>query len=150
MGLIMATDSVNIARAMPNKNDFDKVFVRLKSILRPYVKKMDVASDSQTYYQLDTRYIMRNQKPLCFGGVRLGKAYVSFYLMSVYASPDLLKSMSPELKKRMQGKSCFNFKEVDEKLFKELANLTKAGAARFADEKFIDGLRKIQAAGSKR
>jgi len=76
--------------------------------------------------------------------MRLGKAYVSFYLMSVYASPDLLKGMSPELKKRMQGKSCFNFKEVDEKLFKELAQLTRAGAAQFSDGKFIDRLRKTQ------
>jgi hypothetical protein len=134
---------------MPNKNDFDKVFARLKSILQPYVKKMDVANDSQIYYLLNTRHIMKNKKPLCFGGVRLGKAYVSFYLMSVYASPDLLKSMSPELKQRMQGKSCFNFKEVDEKLFKELANLTRAGAARFSDGKFVDGLRKMQSAGSK-
>ena len=134
---------------MANKNDFDKVFAKLKSILLPYVKKMDVAQDNQTYYLLNTRYIMKNKQPLCFGGVRLGKAYVSFYLMSVYASPDLLKSMSPELKKRMQGKSCFNFKEVDEPLFKELARLTKAGAAKFSDEKFIEGLRKTQSAGSK-
>jgi len=58
--------------------------------------------------------------------------------------------MSPELKKRMQGKSCFNFKEVDEKLFKELARLTKAGAAKFTDERFIEGLRKAQSVGSKR
>ena len=134
---------------MPNKNDFNQVFSKLKSILQPYVSKMDVAQDSQTYYLLNTRYIMKNKQPLCFGGVRLGKAYVSFYLMSVYASPDLLKTMSPELKKRMQGKSCFNFKEVDESLFKELAKLTKAGAARFSDEKFIEGLRKMQSAGSK-
>ena len=129
---------------MPDKNDFDKVFARLKMMLQPYVKKLDVARDDQSYYMLNTRHIMKNKQPLCFGGVRLGKAYVSFYLMSVYASPDLLKSMSPELKKRMQGKSCFNFKEVDEKLFKELAQLTRAGAALFSDGKFIDRLRKIQ------
>jgi hypothetical protein len=134
---------------MPDKNNFDKVFAKLKAIFQPYVKKMDVAQDNQTYYLLNTRHIMKNKQPLCFGGVRLGKAYVSFYLMSVYACPDLLKSMSPELKKRMQGKSCFNFKEVDEKLFKELAKLTKAGAAKFSDEKFIEGLRKMQSAGSK-
>jgi hypothetical protein len=105
---------------------------------------MDVAQDNQTYYMLNTRFIMKNKQPLCFGGVRLGKAYVSFYLMSLYACPDLLKSMSPELKKRMQGKSCFNFKEVDEKLFKELTQLTRAGAAKFSDGKFIDALRKMQ------
>jgi hypothetical protein len=129
---------------MANKNDFNQVFARLKSILHPYVKKMDVVHNSQTYYLLNTRYIMKNKQPLCFGGVRLGKSYVSFYLMSVYASPDLLKSMSPELKKRMQGKSCFNFKEVDEKLFKELAKLTRVGAAKFSNEKFIEQLRAMQ------
>ena len=129
---------------MPDNNNFDKVFAKLKAIFQPYAKKMDVAADNQTYYLLNTRYIMKNKQPLCFGGVRLGKAYVSFYLMSVYASPDLLKSMSPELKKRMQGKSCFNFKEVDEKLFKELKQLTKAGAAKFSNEKFIEGLRDAQ------
>src|SRR6266487_7088672 len=126
---------------MPNKDGFAEVFAKLKAIFAPYGRKLDVAQDTNKYYLLNTLYIMKNKKPLCFGGVRLGKAYVSFYLMSVYASPDLLQTMSPELKKRMQGKSCFNFKEVDEPLFRELAKLTKAGAARFTDEKFVDRLR---------
>jgi hypothetical protein len=134
---------------MPEKNDFEEVFARLKTIMRPLEKKLVVAKDTSTYYLLNTLYIMKNKQPLCFGGVRLGKAYVSYYLMSVYACPELLKAMSPELKKRMQGKSCFNFKEVDEKLFKELAQLTKAGAAKFSDQKFIDGLRKLQGGSSK-
>jgi hypothetical protein len=107
---------------------------------------MDVASDTDNYYLLNTRFIMKNKQPLCFGGVRLGKNYVSFYLMSVYASPDLLRSMSPELKKRMQGKSCFNFKEVDKGLFSELKAITKDGAAKFSNEKFVDALWKMQGA----
>ena len=131
---------------MPDNTEFKTVFAELKSIFKPYLKKMDVASDTSTYYLLNTRHIMKNKQPLCFGGVRLGKNYVSFYLMSVYASPELLKTMSPELKKRMQGKSCFNFKAVDKKLFQELKILTKAGAAKFSDGKFIDELQKIQAA----
>lgn len=130
---------------MPDKNDFTEVFCRLKAILQPYAKNMDVAQDTPNGYLLNTRHIMKNKQPLCFGGVRLGKNYVSFYLMSVYTSPQDAKKISPELKKRMQGKSCFNFKSVDEKLFRELANLTKTGAARFSDEKFIEGLRKQQA-----
>lgn len=129
---------------MPNKTEFRTVFDELKSILTPYAKKMDVAHDTDTYYLLNTRHIMKNKQPLCFGGVRLGKNYVSFYLMAVYASPDLLKGISPELKKRMQGKSCFNFKEVDKQLFKELKTLTKAGAAKFGDGKFIEALRQMQ------
>jgi len=129
---------------MPDKNNFNELFDRLKSIFKPYAKKMEVASDTEQYYLLNTHYIMKNKQPLCFGGVRRGRNYVSFYLMSVYALPDLLKGMSPELKKRMQGKSCFNFKEVDKKLFGELAKLTKAGAAKFSDGRFIENLRKLQ------
>ena len=129
---------------MPDNNNFNEVFDRLKSIFKPHAKKMEVASDTEQYYLLNTHYIMKNRQPLCFGGVRRGKNYVSFYLMSVHASPDLLKGMSPELKKRMQGKSCFNFKEVDRKLFGELAKLTKAGAAKFSDGRFIENLRKLQ------
>jgi len=129
---------------VPNQEDFTKVFAKLKAIFQPYAKKMDAACDTRNYYLLNTRHIMKNKQPLCFGGVRLGKNYVSFYLMSVYACPDLLKNMSPELKKRMQGKSCFNFKGVDERLFKELADLTRDGAAKFNDAKFIESLRKLQ------
>jgi hypothetical protein len=129
---------------MPDTTSFDEVFRKLKAIFKPYAKKMVVVSDTPSCYYLDTRYIMKNKQPLCFGAMRMGKNYVSFYLMSVYACPELLKGMSPELKKRMQGKSCFNFKEVDEKLFQELDQLTKAGATKFSNEKFIDGLRKMQ------
>src|SRR6266513_2943854 len=129
---------------MPGKADFTEVFEQLKSIFKPYAKKMDVSQDTDECYMLDTRYIMKNKQPLCFGGVRLGKNYVSFYLMSVYASPHLLKNISPELKKRMQGKSCFNFKEVDKKLFAELKTLTKDGAGRDSDGKFIEQLRMMQ------
>jgi len=130
---------------MADNSQFTKVFAELKSIFKPYAKKMDVSHDTDSYYMLDTRFIMKNKQPLCFGGVRKGKNYVSFYLMSVYASPELLKQMSPELQKRMQGKSCFNFKEVDRKLFAELKTLTKDGAAKFSEGKFIDQLRASQA-----
>jgi len=58
--------------------------------------------------------------------------------MPVYAFPDLLDGISPELKKRMQGKSCFNFTHVDEKLFKELEVLTEQGYERFKREGLID------------
>ena len=51
--------------------------------------------------------------------------------MSVYMDPELMRSMSPELKGRMQGKSCFNFTAVDPKLFAELKALTRVGSARF-------------------
>jgi hypothetical protein len=51
--------------------------------------------------------------------------------MAVYVFPDLLKGISPALKKRMQGKSCFNFTTIDNETLGELAELTKRGVARF-------------------
>jgi pentose-5-phosphate-3-epimerase len=121
-----------------NNDDFTETFKQLKAIFKPYASKLHVVHDTDTNYYLDTHLVMKNKQRLFFGAVRTGKAYVSFHLMPVYASPELLKTLSPELKKRMQGKSCFNFKTPDEKLFKELAKLTKTGFAKFHDPKFLE------------
>ena len=44
--------------------------------------------------------------------------------MPVYIYKDLAKSIQENLKKRMQGKSCFNFKSYDENLFIEMEKFT--------------------------
>ena len=108
-----------------------KVYETLCAILKPYEKKLKRKEYGKDFYYLETHDAVYRGKPMCYGGVRLGKNYVSYYLMSVYAAPELVRNMSPELKKRMQGKSCFNFKQVDEQLFAELKALTRIGAAKF-------------------
>lgn len=72
-----------------------------------------------------------DKKPVCVGAVRIEKNYVSYHLMAVYGCPSLLQEMSPALKKRMQGKSCFNFTNIDEALFAELTELTRRSCAAF-------------------
>jgi hypothetical protein len=124
------------------QNEFQETFERLKAILKPYEARLYVVHDTDRGYYLDTHYVMKNKQRLFFAAVRVGKAYVSFHLMPVYASSDLSKSISPELKKRMQGKSCFNFKAVDEKLFKELRKLTRAGFQKFNDVEFLQKMTK--------
>ena len=57
--------------------------------------------------------------------------------MPVYMQPELLATVSPELKSRMQGKSCFNFSSVEPALFKELAALTKASYASYKGQGFV-------------
>jgi hypothetical protein len=68
--------------------------------------------------------------------VRRGKNYVSFHLMPIYMNPALQKRVSPQLKKRMQGKACFNFSAVDPVLFRELEELTAAGFAGYRERGF--------------
>ena len=64
--------------------------------------------------------------------VNVGKRYVSYHLMCVYMASDLLEAMSPELRSRMQGKSCFNFTKVDDELFDELSAITARGRDLYA------------------
>ncbi|XYH99911.1 hypothetical protein ACMHYB_09185 [Sorangium sp. So ce1128] len=99
-------------------------FEALRSILQRHARDLVVVHDTPDNYYLDTRTKGPNGKPLFFGAARAGRAYTSFYLMPVYTDPELLGGMSPELKKRMQGKSCFNFKTNEPALFAELAALT--------------------------
>ena len=115
---------------MPPQTDFPLVFETLKAILKPYAKNLTITADTSAAYSLDGPYSEKYQKPLFFGAAQIKKNYVSFYLMPVYMFPDLLKSISPELKKRMQGKSCFNFKKVEPELFKELSQLTRLSVER--------------------
>jgi len=121
---------------MPDKPDFAITFQKLKAILQPYAPRLIVVHDTNENYYLDTPHVMKNKHRVFFAAVRTGKNYVSFHLMPVYASAELRDKMSPELKKRMQGKACFNFTTPDEKLFKELAKVTKTGFAIFTSKKF--------------
>jgi len=56
--------------------------------------------------------------------VKINKKKVSFHLMPIYCDQSLVESISSELKKRMQGKSCFNFTKSQPELAKELKALT--------------------------
>ena len=118
-------------------SDLNAVFTELRSIMAPYATKLDPKKDDPSELYVDTKHIQKNKKTLFFGAVQIKKAFVSFHLMPVYMKPELLDGLSPGLKSRMQGKSCFNFAEVDKPLFKELASLTKAGLASFPAQGFL-------------
>jgi len=120
---------------MSPKSDFPLVFEHLKNILKPFEPKLTVTADTPEAYSLDGPYSEKWKKQLFFGSAQIKKNYVSFYLMPVYMFPDLLKDISPELRKHMQGKSCFNFKKVEPDLFEELSELTRKGVERFRTSK---------------
>lgn len=108
------------------RDGFDEVHRRLRGLLEPYAPPLYVTADGPDGYLLDMAPESQRSTYTWFGGTRLGARYVSYYLMSIYVQPSLLDGISPELRRRMQGKSCFNFTKVDEPLFAELAALTKA------------------------
>ena len=67
----------------------------------------------------------------------MGKNYVSYHLMPVYMNGVWQKRISPELKKRMQGKACFNFSEVNPALFRQLTDLIAAGFEVYRALKYV-------------
>ena len=112
--------------------DLDAVHARLREILAPYRESLNVMKDGPGGMALEVPGL--EGKPWGYvAGTRVGKRYVSYYLMPVYAAPELAASLSPELRRRMQGKSCFNFAAVDEALFAELADITARALPTFTD-----------------
>lgn len=122
---------------MSEESRFQDTFESLKSILAENADEMVLVKNEPDDFHLDTKYIMKNKQPMFFGAVRITKNYVSYHLMPVYVFSELLSGISPGLKRRMQGKSCFNFKTPDQTLFRELAELTAAGYRRYKEAGYV-------------
>ncbi len=114
-----------------------ETFHQLKTILQPYEPALVVQHNKPDNYYLNTPVTPTNKKTEFFGAVQMKKSYVAFHLMPVYYYPELLNKISDGLKACMQGKSCFNFKKPDEKLFKELSVLTKKSFDKYKSEKKV-------------
>ena len=126
----------------PMPADFPAVLAALKPVFATAARRLDVAADSTSEYVLKTHspspFPQHKGHPLDFGSVRVGKAYVSLHLMPIYMSPSLMKGISPALKRRMQGKSCFHFTTVPApELIRELQALTEASLAEWAAKKWL-------------
>lgn len=112
---------------MPDAERMEATFERLSALLAPYRGELVVKTHEPGHLYLDAPPSPSYPKGLFFGAVKIGKRYVSFHLMPIYVHPELLDGISPTLRKRMQGKSCFNFSAPDDALFAELRDLTRSG-----------------------
>lgn len=112
---------------MANQNDFPAVFACLKNIFAPFAPALSIKTDEPNNYVLISPKLDDKNKEIYFAALQIKKNYVSFHFMPVYTNPELLEHISPALKKRMQGKSCFNFVKIDDGQLTELADLTAQG-----------------------
>ena len=121
-------------------------FRSLKDILQKHATDLAVADDTATRFSLEGNVgpatleawrgkVKRSRIPVAW--VEIGRSYVSYHLMGVYGNAALSNGMSGELKSRMQGKTCFNFKSDDDRLFRELDQLTERAIASFKKAGFI-------------
>ena len=121
---------------MPKANRFPETFAALRAILEPHAKRMTVTVDEPGHYQLASPTMTDRTGRLLFcASVQINKNYVSYHLMPLYSSKALRDSMSPSLRKRMQGKSCLNFTTIEPEQLKELTAITRKGIAGFKNLK---------------
>lgn len=117
--------------------DFASTFKSLKRAVKRHAGFLTAQTDTGTEYILTGPMMERWKKELWFGGVRQGKSYVSLHLMAVYMFPDLLDGISPELRARTQGKSCFNFKRIEPPLLDEVDGLIAPCVERLRTERIL-------------
>jgi len=125
---------------------FEEIFNRLKKILQSRSGKFTVKPDTDTSYGLYApvgpatlaMWKGKSKAPVMpIAWVETGKSYVSFHLMGIYGNQKLVDSLSPALKARMQGKTCFNFKKQDDELFNELEKITDSSIEGFRKGGYI-------------
>jgi len=117
--------------------DFTAVFERLKKVMGEFEPELRATADESRKYYVVTKSKSWKGGPMFFGAVVAGKAYVSYHLFPLYACPEMGRMVSSNLKQRMQGKSCFNFRTLDEALFAELSVLTKAGVEKYRAKNWL-------------
>jgi hypothetical protein len=131
-----------MVRAGSSAADLSPVFAALKPVLGRHARNLHVVADTASEYTLvstiPSPLPQKKGERIYFGAIKAGKAYVSFHLFPLYMNPELVSTISPALKRRMQGKTCFNFRTVPEAaLIKELKTLTSAGFKIFRQRKWV-------------
>ena len=115
-----------------------KIFTKLKSVLTSLDNGLVPKKNESDYYYLNTNKRIKD-KEIFFGAVQIRKSYVAYHLYPVYTNPELPKEISDTLKKRMQGKSCFNFKkEITDEQLNEIRELTKKSYKKYLDIGYIE------------
>ena len=129
-------------------DNLDKIFIEIKNILEKnsgnYFKtEKYIGSQAK---QKPGFHLYGNKKVSLFGkkpqqtyiaGVIQQKNYVSFYFSPIYSHPDEFIEMSPELRKTLKGKSCFNINKITSQLLDELEEFLKKGIDMYKEIKWI-------------
>jgi hypothetical protein len=124
----------------------EPIFKRLRTILQEQQANFPMKSDTAILFSLEAPVGPATIK--AWGGkakapsipvawVEVKRNYVSFHLMGICMNPKLEAKLSGSLRTRMQGKSCFNFKAIDETLFQELGKVTAESLAALKKGGFV-------------
>ena len=121
-------------------SNFQQIFARIRKQLLPFGKMMEVRVDKEGAYQLyilgDVEISGRKFKECYFAGAVIQKTMVAFYFFPIYSHPAAF-TVPAAIQKNCKGKSCFNFKKLDDVQEKAIAALLKDGAAFYKGIKIL-------------
>ncbi len=123
-----------VKRSVFKKPDVPKlleIFEGVKSLMKPYEKKLNARIDIQGKYDLwsekEVEAFGRSYDSMAFAAAIIQSGYVGFYFMPVYGEPEMKKMFDPEFLKLLKGKSCFHIKEFTPKTKKWISSALKEG-----------------------
>jgi hypothetical protein len=116
----------------------DATFRALRQLLLEHAEGLVVAADTTERLCLEAApgpatlaawggKVRRPTIPVAW--VERGKSYVGYHLMGLDGHPALAAGLSPGLRARMHGKTCFNFQGPEAALLTELGDVTAASIA---------------------
>jgi hypothetical protein len=119
-------------------SNHESTFRALREVLRAHANGLTASADTPERFCLEAvpgpatlaAWGGERRRPtLPVAWVERGKAYVSYHLMGLGGNAALVAALSPALRARMQGKTCFNFRRPDAELMAELDRVTAASIA---------------------
>ncbi|MGH9840763.1 MAG: hypothetical protein ACREEM_18450 [Blastocatellia bacterium] len=121
--------------------DFQLIYRRLREIFSQFTPPLTVTADVQGRYETVSKKDLvvsgRKLTEMCFGGVVIWKNFVGLYFFPIYTHPQSFTGLPDEVKKCLKGKSCFNVKKADDKLFRQIEKMAKQGFKLYKQEKWI-------------
>jgi hypothetical protein len=126
----------------------DSTFQALRDLLSTHAAGLTVAADTPQRFCLEAVPGpatlaawggKQRRKTIPIAWVERGKSYVSYHLMGLDGNGALAAGLSPALRARMHGKTCFNFQRADAGIMAELREVTDASLAGLRRAGYVQG-----------
>jgi len=128
-------------------SDQDSTFQALRDLLAAYADGLTVETDTTNRFCLVgipgpatleawRGTLRRASIPVAW--VERRKSDVGYHLMGISENASLVARLSPALRARMHGKTCFNFQRPDADLLRELRGVTEASLDALRRRGFVE------------
>ena len=119
----------------------NEIFHQLRLLLAECVPPLRAKADSPTLYDVcGTKTVTVAKKTvegMYFASVAERKGATVLYFFPIYTHPKAFGGISADLKKCLEGKSCFHFQTLDPKLLAAVRDMVKAGLAIYRKDEWV-------------